>query len=176
MIRLIGTRWKYSNVWSQGVLIGRISCKECCTSTVQFYSECCLKCRVVACKKLANGDSLPQSNHSLASSASTPGLMDMRCRCRVLDPFCRLQQMRICILNIVKWVAKSNRCPCGKKPNSGPTQEKAIIMSGEEKAMSYTRPKPTLLLIGVGVHIPPRTTSRYSSSSWLQIENLMLVL
>jgi hypothetical protein len=32
MIRLIGTRWKRSNAWSQGVLIGRISCKECCTS------------------------------------------------------------------------------------------------------------------------------------------------
>jgi hypothetical protein len=31
MIRLIGTRWKRSNAWSQGVLIGRISCKECCT-------------------------------------------------------------------------------------------------------------------------------------------------
>jgi len=35
MIRLIGTRWKRSNAWSQGVLIGRISCKECCTSPEQ---------------------------------------------------------------------------------------------------------------------------------------------
>ena len=36
MIRLIGTRWKYSNVWSRGVLIGRNSRRECCTSTKQF--------------------------------------------------------------------------------------------------------------------------------------------
>jgi hypothetical protein len=34
MIRLIGTRWKYSNVWSRGVLIGRNSCKEQCKCTL----------------------------------------------------------------------------------------------------------------------------------------------
>ena len=34
MIRLIGTRWKHSNVLSQGVLIGRNSCRECCTSII----------------------------------------------------------------------------------------------------------------------------------------------
>ena len=38
MIRLIGTRWKRSNAWSQGVLIGRISCKECWTSLYDFVS------------------------------------------------------------------------------------------------------------------------------------------
>lgn len=32
MIRLIGTTWKCGNTWSGGVLIGRSSCKECCTS------------------------------------------------------------------------------------------------------------------------------------------------
>ena len=30
MIRLIGTRWKYSNVCSRGVLIRRNSCRKCC--------------------------------------------------------------------------------------------------------------------------------------------------
>ena len=32
MIRLIGFRCKHSDVLSREVLIGRISCKECCTS------------------------------------------------------------------------------------------------------------------------------------------------
>ena len=39
MIWLIGTRWKYSDVLSQGVLIGRNSCKERCTSHVHKIDE-----------------------------------------------------------------------------------------------------------------------------------------
>lgn len=51
MIRLIGVRWKCSNAWSQDVLIGRISCKERCSSIlfqkltncfVEFEEKCSL--------------------------------------------------------------------------------------------------------------------------------------
>jgi hypothetical protein len=42
MIRLIGTKWKYSNVWSWGVLIGRNSCRE-------HYYGSVYRCELYSC-------------------------------------------------------------------------------------------------------------------------------
>ncbi len=61
MIRLIGTRWKYSNVWSRGVLIGRNSCKEQCVRTVSTESVLFIAVHFVMCEIVRKSFAFPNA-------------------------------------------------------------------------------------------------------------------